>query len=106
MFWTALSLVGAGTVAAAILLRQRMQSKIGMHDDSYEEDVLGKVVVITGANSGLGKEAAYEMAKRGAIVILASSNLELTQNVAKELEQRTGNKELVIYIVIYKSIRF
>lgn len=35
-----------------------------------EESVSGKVVVITGAGSGIGRYVATEMAKRGAIVVM------------------------------------
>ncbi|KAF5743678.1 11-beta-hydroxysteroid dehydrogenase-like 4A [Tripterygium wilfordii] len=36
------------------------------------EDVRGKVVVITGASSGIGEHIAYEYAKRGARLVLAA----------------------------------
>jgi len=36
-----------------------------------ERDIAGLVVIVTGANSGIGKEAAYEFAVRKATVIMA-----------------------------------
>ncbi|XP_021961776.2 retinol dehydrogenase 12 [Folsomia candida] len=40
-----------------------------------EESVLGKVVIITGAGTGLGKYVAHEMVKRGAKVVMAVPDL-------------------------------
>lgn len=44
-----------------------------------------KVVLITGASSGLGKALAYEFAKNGANVILLARRFEIISSIAKDL---------------------
>ena len=42
------------------------------------EDQTGKVVIITGSNTGIGYHMAYELASKGANVVMACRNLELS----------------------------
>ncbi|KAI9565810.1 hypothetical protein GHT06_009605 [Daphnia sinensis] len=51
----------------------------------------GKVVVITGANTGIGKETARELSKRGAKVVLACRDLNKAAEAAEEISKETGN---------------
>lgn len=50
-------------------------------------DYSGKIVVITGASSGIGKESALEFAKLHASVVLVSRDKNKLEEVAKELSK-------------------
>lgn len=58
-----------------------------------------KVVVITGANSGIGKATAMELARRGARVYLACRSYERGEAARQEIIKETDNQE-----VIFKSL--
>lgn len=60
-----------------------------------EEYVEGKVVLVTGANSGLGKVTALEFAKRGCTVIMACRNAEQGQKALDEIKAKTNSENLV-----------
>ncbi|MGH3466144.1 MAG: SDR family NAD(P)-dependent oxidoreductase, partial [Thermocrispum sp.] len=53
-------------------------------------DVRGRVVVITGAGQGIGREYAREFAAAGAVPVLAERNCESARIVAKEIEHAGG----------------
>uniref|UniRef100_A0A8C6SYS5 Retinol dehydrogenase 12, like n=1 Tax=Neogobius melanostomus TaxID=47308 RepID=A0A8C6SYS5_9GOBI len=54
----------------------------------------GKTVVITGANTGIGKEAAIDLAKRGARVIMACRDMERGQAALKEVVESSANENV------------
>lgn len=55
----------------------------------------GKHVVITGANTGIGRVTALELAKAGASLVLAGRSLERTQPVLDELRALGAAAEFV-----------
>lgn len=48
----------------------------------------GKVVIVTGASSGIGKALVYEFAKRGAKIVMAARNLEELEKIEQELKEK------------------
>ena len=52
-----------------------------------------KVVLVTGASSGIGKEVAKRFAKEGALVILTARSLDKLKEVQKEIENNNGKAE-------------
>ena len=47
-----------------------------------------KVVIITGASSGIGKALAYELAHQGAKVVLAARNIEELLHIEQDLDSK------------------
>ena len=58
-------------------------------------NIEGKVVVITGASSGLGEAAARRLSAQGATVVLGARRVDRIQSLAGEL-QRSGGKSLAL----------
>ena len=58
-------------------------------------DMSGKLIIITGASSGLGKYTALELVNKGAKVIFACRNEEKTKNIFNEIPEE--NKHLAIF---------
>ena len=53
-------------------------------------------MIITGANTGIGKETALDLAKRGARVILACRDIKKAQEAAEEIRKLSGNGNIVV----------
>lgn len=55
-----------------------------------------KVVIITGANKGIGKEAAKQIAKLGAKVYMACRSLDSANQVREEIIEETKNQNVFV----------
>jgi len=55
-----------------------------------------KVVIITGANRGIGKEAARELARLGAKIYMACRSIKSANDAMEEIVSETGNKNIFV----------
>jgi len=58
----------------------------------------GKVVVITGSSSGIGRETALDLSRRGAEVHMLCRNMEKAKMVKESIELETGNEVFLHHI--------
>lgn len=60
-------------------------------------NITGKVVIVTGASSGIGEATAREFAKAGASIVLAARRVDKLQTLAEEIAaMNTGAQTLVV----------
>ncbi|XP_072116853.1 dehydrogenase/reductase SDR family member 12 isoform X1 [Mobula birostris] len=62
-------------------------------------DVTGRCFLITGANSGIGKAAALEIAKRGGTVHLVCRNKERAEEAKAEIVNASNNEEVFVHVL-------
>lgn len=67
-----------------------------MNGVSPAKSMAGRVCIVTGANSGIGKEAARQLADLGAIVVFACRNRERGEAALREIEREKGNHDLAV----------
>ena len=71
------------------------QSFLSIFHCFFSENVAGKVVLITGASSGIGEHLAYEYAKKGACLALAARRENKLQEVADRARE-IGSPDVMV----------
>ncbi|MCH8036782.1 MAG: SDR family NAD(P)-dependent oxidoreductase, partial [Proteobacteria bacterium] len=64
----------------------------------------GKTCLVTGANTGIGKETARELAARGAQVIMVCRNREKGEAALGDIVETTGNENVVLLLADLASL--
>lgn len=54
----------------------------------------GKVVIITGCNTGIGKETALDLAQRGGKIYMACRDHKRCEDARLDIINKTGNKNV------------
>lgn len=86
----------------ALSLKIYVKASAGWCDS--DADMSGKTVLITGANVGIGKETAKELAKRNARVVMACRSLERGLEAAKEIKSLTENQNVIVKMCDLSSL--
>ena len=60
--------------------------------EPIDADLRGRVAVVTGANSGMGKETARELARMGAEVVLGCRSVERGEAARQDIIESTGSR--------------
>lgn len=73
------------------------------------EDYTGRIIIVTGGTSGIGKEAAFKFAKLGAAkVIITARDLDKGESTKAALEARLGRKGQIevwqLDMMLYNSV--
>ncbi|XP_078534870.1 retinol dehydrogenase 12-like [Lissotriton helveticus] len=86
----------------ALLLRLRRGAS--WHPRLCPLDLSGKTALVTGANTGIGKCIALDLARRNARVLLACRSRERGQEALTEIQKKTGNPDVVLRIIDTSSM--
>ncbi|RWS18052.1 uncharacterized protein B4U79_03978 [Dinothrombium tinctorium] len=70
-----------------------------------EASIDGKTVIITGGNTGIGKEAAIDLAKRGGKVIIVCRNAERAENAVKDIKEASKSDNVHYYLMDLASLQ-
>jgi retinol dehydrogenase 12 len=97
-------LIGLTSVVSFVLLTKKYYFGGATFNDDTNVRLENKTVIVTGSNTGIGKETAMEMAKRGARVILACRDKKRATEAAQDIRKATGNGNVIVKLVDLSSM--
>ena len=66
-------------------------------------EMSGKVVMVTGANSGMGKEISFALAAKGATLVMVSRDAARGEAARADVQLRTGNDKVELLVADLSS---
>ena len=63
----------------------------------------GKVCIVTGANTGIGKETALGLARLGATVVMVCRDRARAETAQREIKQNSGNRQVELMLCDFSS---
>src|SRR6202171_3364926 len=66
-------------------------------------ELSGKVAMVTGANSGMGKEISLGLARLGATLVMVSRDAKRGEAARAEVQQQTGNQHVKLLVADLSS---
>ncbi len=67
--------------------------------------MLGKACIVTGANTGIGKETALGLARLGATVAMVCRDRQRGEEAQREIKQKSGNDNVELMLCDLSSQR-
>jgi NAD(P)-dependent dehydrogenase (short-subunit alcohol dehydrogenase family) len=65
----------------------------------------GKICIVTGSNSGIGKETALDLAKMGSTVVMVTRNKERGEKAQREIVKQSSNNAVNLMICDLSSMQ-
>ncbi|CAH2239261.1 jg21894 [Pararge aegeria aegeria] len=95
-------------VAFLFITLLRLYLKSCVRKCKCKSSLVGKVVIVTGSNSGIGYHTAFKLAAKGAKTILACRNENLARAAIGKIKNGTGNSQVTfkkVDLTSFQSIR-